>query len=308
MRSLNPDQLRTLIAVVTLGNFSAAGRRLNLTQPAVSLHIRELEQRFGVQLIERQGRRASPTVPGQELVEQATIILSAFDTAEASMRRFREGWLGRVHIATTLTALTYDLPPILRKLRREHPRIELAVTNMPTRDSVDAVLQNTVDLALVTLPIKGSPLQVTPLRPQLLVAILPADMPDVPDVVTPDFAASQPMIFEHARGAVHDLVMDWLGGHLPLQGPPMKLGTIEALKQCVAAGLGISIVPDIAVSRPTSEYLVRPLYPAVACTLALIEQKGKTDTAALRFVREALLELRIPFETEAAKPVYSNGG
>src|SRR6476620_9816253 len=104
MRSLNPDQLRTLIAVVTLGNFSAAGRRLNLTQPAVSQHIRELEQRFGVQLIERQGGRASPTVPGRELVEQATIILSACDNAEANMRRFREGWLGRVHISTTLTA------------------------------------------------------------------------------------------------------------------------------------------------------------------------------------------------------------
>jgi DNA-binding transcriptional LysR family regulator len=294
MRSLNPDQLRTLIAVVTLGNFSAAGRRLNLTQPAVSLHIRELEQRFGVQLIERQGGRAAPTVPGRELVEQANIILSACDNAEANMRRFREGWLGRVHIATTLTALTYDLPPVLRKLRREHPGIELAVTNMPTRDSVDAVLQNTVDLALITLPIKASPLQVTPLRPQVLVAILPADMQDVPDVVTPEFAASQPIIHEHARGAVHALVMDWLGGNLPLQGPPMKIGTIEALKQCVAAGLGISIVPDVAVSRPTPEFLVRPLDPPVHCTLALIEQKGKTDTVALRLVREALLELRKP--------------
>ncbi len=58
MRSLNLDQLRTLIEVVELGNFSAAGRRLNLTQPAVSLQIRELEQRFNVKLIERRGRRA----------------------------------------------------------------------------------------------------------------------------------------------------------------------------------------------------------------------------------------------------------
>jgi DNA-binding transcriptional LysR family regulator len=299
MRSLNPDQLRTLIAVVTLGNFSAAGRRLNLTQPAVSLQIRELEQRFGVQLIERHGRQARPTVPGRELVEQAALILSACDNAEASMRRFREGWLGRIHIATTLTALTYDLPPILRKLHREHPGIELAVTNMPTRDSVDAVLQNVADLALITLPIKGSPLQVTPLRPQVLVAILPADMRDVPDIVTPDFFVSQPLILEHARGAVHALVMDWLGGRLPLQGPPMKIGTIEALKQCVASGLGVSIVPDIAVSKPSGEFIVRPLHPSVPCTLALIEQRVKTETTVFRIVKDALLELRMPFATAA---------
>jgi DNA-binding transcriptional LysR family regulator len=270
MRSLNPDQLRTLIEVVALGNFSAAARRLNLTQPAVSLQIRELEQRFGVQLIERRGRRAYATVPGRELVEQAGRVLSACDVAESSMRRFRQGWLGRVSVATTLTALTYELPPILRKLRRDHPGIELLVTNMPTRDSVDAVLQNAIDLALVTLPIKGSPLRVTPLRPQLLVAILPADTKAVPDVVTPDFVASQPLILEHARGAVHALVMDWLAGRVLSQGTLMKIGTIEAVKQCVAAGLGLSIVPDVAVSEPTPDLIVRPLRPSVPCTLERI--------------------------------------
>jgi len=302
MRSLNPDQLRTLTEVVALGNFSAAARRLNLTQPAVSLQIRELESRFGVQLIERRGRQAYATVPGQELVAHAERILSACETAEAGMRRFREGWMGRVSVSTTLTALTYQLPPILRTLRREHPGIELLVTNMPTRDSVDAVLQNAIDLALVTLPIKAASLRITPLRPEMLVAILPADTKDVPDAVTPDYAATHPLILEHARGAVHALVADWLGGRTPSQGAPMRIGTIEAVKQCVAAGLGLSIVPDVAVAAPTADYVVRPLRPAVPCTLALIEQHGKPDTPALRIVREALLTLWAPFETRGPKP------
>src|SRR3954454_13296628 len=102
MRSLNLDQLRTLLEVVSLGSFSGAARRLNLTQPAISLHIRELEQRFGIQLIERRGRQAYPTAPGRELVEQATRVLSACDAAETAMRRFRQGWVGRVHVGTTL--------------------------------------------------------------------------------------------------------------------------------------------------------------------------------------------------------------
>ena len=75
MRGLNFDQLRTLLEVVEQGSFSAAARRLNLTQPAISLQIRELERRFGVRLIERLGKQAHATVPGRELIEAAQRIL-----------------------------------------------------------------------------------------------------------------------------------------------------------------------------------------------------------------------------------------
>ena len=165
------------------------------------------------------------------------------------MRRFRDGWIGRVHIGTTYTALIYELPPILRELRPDHPGIDLVVTNMPTRDSVENIIQNEIDLALVTLPVEEKQLSITPLRPEMLVAILPAGTRDVPDEVTPDYVARQPLLIEHARGAVHALVMRWLSGHMPLPRDPMHLGTIEALKTAVASNLGMSIVPDVAVAR-----------------------------------------------------------
>ena len=292
MRSLNLDQLRTLLEVVSLGSFSGAARRLNLTQPAISLHIRELEQRFGIQLIERRGRQAYPTAPGRELVEQATRVLSACEAAETAMRRFRQGWVGHVHVGTTLTALTYHLPPILRTLRKEHPGIELMVTNMPTRESVDGVLQNRLDLALVTLPVKSPRLRVTPLRREVLVAILPAEANDVPDIVTPEFAGSQPLVLEHTRGAVHALAVQWLGRHFPVERPPMYLGTIEGVKTLVGSGLGMSFVPDISVAGTQDDVVVRPLRPEVPCTLALIEQVKPPAGLAFEIVRKALLALR----------------
>ena len=82
MRSLNLDQLQTLMEVAALGSFSAAARRLNLTQPAVSLQIRDLERRFGVRLIERMGRQARATPPGPERTEamkQAGALRNAVD-------------------------------------------------------------------------------------------------------------------------------------------------------------------------------------------------------------------------------------
>lgn len=291
MRSLNLDQLRTLTEVAALGSFSAAARRLNLTQPAVSLQIRELESRWGVRLIERFGKQAHPTVPGRDLIAQAERIFRECDAAEQTMRRFRDGWLGRVHIATTLTALTYELPPILRDLRLAHPGIDLVVTNMPTRDTIDRIVANTVDFGLVTLPVKQAGLQITPLRAEMLVAILPAAMKNVPDVITPDYVAGQQLVLERERGAVCGLVMQWLGKHLPLKHPPMHIGIIEAAKQGVASGLGMSIVPDVAAAEPTPDFIVRPLKPPVPCTLALIEHRNKPNGPALDIVRRALLGL-----------------
>lgn len=292
MRSLSVDQLRSLVEVAALGSFSAAARRLNLTQPAVSLQVRELESRFGVQLLERFGKQAHLTAPGRDLVEHARRILKECDAAEMTMRHFREGWIGRVHIATTLTALMYDLPPVLKQLRLEHPEVELSLSNMATRDTVEQVLQNTVDFGLVTLPVKSALLKITPLRPEMLVAILPDSSSGVPDWITPEYVAAQSLVLEHDRGAVNALVMHWLAKELPLRREPMRVGIIEAAKQSVAAGLGISIVPDVAVRDPPPGILVRPLKPAVPCTLGLIEHRKKPNEPALELVRNAILKLR----------------
>lgn len=292
MRSLNLDQLRTFVEVVALGNFSAAARQLNLTQPAVSLHVRGLEQRFGIRLVERVGRRAYATVAGRDLADQARHLFQDCEAVESMMCRFREGWLGRVRISAGLSALTYALPSALRKIRVEHPGIDLLVNFLSTRDSVDSVMENAIDLALVTLPIKAPRLQITPLRAGKLVAILPVGTKAIPDAVTPRYAARQSLILEHPRGAVQALIMRWLSGQMPLSNQPMLLGTVEAMKSVVSSGLGMSIVPDIAVAEPIPNIVVRPLKPSISSTLALIERPDKESDRALGIVRAALLELK----------------
>jgi DNA-binding transcriptional LysR family regulator len=301
MRSLNLDQLRALVEVIEQRSFSAAARRLNLTQPAVSLQVRELERRFGVQLVERLGRQAHATLPGRELIVAAQRIFRECQDADATMRRFRDGWIGSVYVSATNTALMYDLPPILRQLRARHPRIDLHVTNMPTRDSVEHVLQNKVDLALVTLPVANKQLRVTPLRLQKLVAIFSADARQLPDEVTPTYVAHQPLVIEHTRGAVYALIMHWLSGELPLPRAPMHLGTVEALKMAVKSKLGMSIVPDVAVGQGEVDLIVRPLRPPVPCTLALIEHRNKPNERALEIVRKAILELKVDGQVESTR-------
>jgi DNA-binding transcriptional LysR family regulator len=294
MRGLSPDRLRTLLTVIEGRSFSAAARRLHLSQPAISLQIRELERRFGVQLVERLGKQAHATPAGLELAEAARGILAACDTAEAAMRRYRGGWIGRVRIGTTNTALKHLLPPVLRRLSADHAGLELHVTNLPTRESVEAILQNRLDLAIVTLPVDAARLRVVPLRLDPLMAILPKDWRDIPDAVTPDYAARQPLVLEHMRAALQEQVARWLAPAGPPERIPMHLGTIDALISAVGANLGMSFVPAIALDDHPRDIAVRPMRPALAPTIGLIEHRSKPNDKALEIVREALLGLRQP--------------
>ena len=289
MRSLNLDQLRALETVAELASFTGAARRLNLSQSAVSVQIRELEDRCGVRLIERLGKKAYATAAGREVIERARRISRETDAITASMRRFREGWIGRVHMGAALTALMYLLPPVLKKLRADHPGIDLFISNAPTTAMVDSVLQNEMDIGLVTLPVAESRLIVTPLHLESMVAILPASTPDIPEEVTPEYAAEQFLVLEF--GAVSTLIKDWLS--VPTLAPQsaMIVSAIEAVKVVVSAGIGMSIVPAMSVVQRSDDIVVRPLNPPLTRTLALIQHRNKPDDLALQIVRETLMEL-----------------
>ena len=98
MRSLNLDQLRAFVEVVERGSFTAAAKELNLTQPAVTHQVQELERRFQVTLVERVGKRAHLTQAGEGLIVHARQLLEGDERAQMEMRKLNDGWLGRVRV------------------------------------------------------------------------------------------------------------------------------------------------------------------------------------------------------------------
>ena len=304
MRDLSLDQLQALQTVVATASFSAAARRLNLSQPAVSTQIRELEKRFGVRLVERLGKRAFATVAGNDLLAHALRISEQADAIVAAARRRREGWLGRIRVGASTTALIYHLPPVLQRLRAEYPNMELIVTTGTTTGVVERLMRNELDAGVVSLPLDERALAVTPLRREPLVAIFPAAIGMLPVEVTPRSLLQYPLILEYARAQVRALIMDWLSVDGVAPRPAMELDNLEAVKRMVAAGLGVSIVPEAAAADAAPAIAVRPLLPALSRTLAYIERRAKPDEPALRIVRDALLALRAP-AIDASRPARS---
>jgi DNA-binding transcriptional LysR family regulator len=290
MRSLNLDQLRTLLTVVEFGSFSAAARRLNLSQPAVSLQVRELEARLGLGLIERRGKTAHATAAGHDLLEHVRRLMREEETTLATMRRHREGAVGRVRIGTNGHYLSHYLPPVLRALRAEFPMIEIVATTGTAQDITAQMLLNEVDIGLVTLPVDERLFCVTTVRSDPILAVLPASYDDIPAKVTPSFASRHPLILEDRRATVASLIGRWLEDGGAASRPAMELDTVEAIRIVVAAGLGISFIDDLPGLRAAGDDIVlRPLDPPLERAMGVVVRRDKPDEPGLAIVREALL-------------------
>ena len=305
MRSLNLDHLRTLVTVVELGSFSAAARRLNLSQPAVSLQIRELEARCGIRLLERAGKGVQATSAGKDLIAHAERIQAEADRAIATMRRHKGGGAGRVRLGTGPTALAYLLPPVLQRLRERYPDIELVVTTGTTNDIAEQILADTLDLGLTALPVKGGELIEIPVRRDEMVAILPATEADIPLALTPTDVRNRTLILEYQRVPHTHLSRAWLRAGGVDARPALEFDNIEAIKDAVAAGLGMAIIPGPAVTQgpPGNSVIVRPLDPPLIRTLGLVLRRNKPEDAPLRAVCDEIMSLTNISDAASAVPL-----
>ena len=293
MRRLSLDQLHTVVEVVQFGSFSAAARSLNLTQPAVSLQVRELEQRLGVQLIERLGKRAYATAAGAELIQRTHRIEREVEDAIDAMRRRRDGGLARIRIGTGGSILAYLLPPVLRSLRRKHPNIEIVVMTGTTDEMAARVAQNDLDIALVTMPVMERSVSVVVVRSDPMVAVLPPTERNAPPTLDAATLGRYPLIFDSTGATMHQIARGWFRAAGIEPRAAMELGH-AAMRNLISAGLGASILPVEAVmgDASTAPVVLRPLDPPVTRTLAIIRRNDKRDEPALTAVHEALLAIQ----------------
>src|SRR5712664_1963824 len=173
-----PVQLTHLVALQAVarhGSFSRAARELRLTQPAVSMQVRQLELALGLPLLERVGKRAFPTKAGELLLAHAGRALRELETGLEVVQQLRGIVAGRIRLGTSASFSIYLLPPALRRFRSRYPRTELVVVTGNAPEITRAVVANELDIGIVSLPVRERELAVTPLHRDELVAIGPPD-------------------------------------------------------------------------------------------------------------------------------------
>lgn len=294
MRGLNLDHLRIFLDVIELGSFSAAAERHGLSQPAVSQQVRQLERRYRLRLAERVGRRVTATAAGQDLLAYARRIDAVAVEADRAMQAHADGVGGRVLLGTGGTACTHLLPPLLARLRQRFPDLDVVVRIGNTADVLRGIEDNALDVGLVTLPAPGRMFQVTPVLDDDFVAIFPVGEAGIPVRVAPADLANRPLVLFEPGARTRRLCDDWFDAAGVLARPVMELGSTEAMKEIVAAGLGCALLPSMAVqgsgARPS--LAVRPLRPRLTRQLAIVLRHDKPVGRGLRQVVELLQGLR----------------
>ncbi|WP_416408934.1 LysR family transcriptional regulator [Agrobacterium rosae] len=283
MMNFDLKQLRSFIDVADLGSFSAAAQKAGVTQPAISLHIRLLEKQLGTRLVERVGRRAQPTPAGRDLLVHARRIAEDVAQAMEAVAPHRSGAAGRLRIGTGATALIYFLPAILGQIRHAMPHIEIKVQTGNTPDILRHLEDNMIDAAIVTLPATGRSIELRDIHCKELVAIFPPDATLPAGEITAECLSAQPLLL-YEGGNTRRLVDEWLKAGGKRIQPVMELGSVEALKKLSQAGLGVAIVPAMAIrdEATSSTLTIRSLYPKLERKLALGLRRDKHMTAPLR--------------------------
>lgn len=242
MRNATIRQLQIFSIAATHLSFARAAEHLHLTHAAVSLQIKQLEEVAGIEFFERIGKRVFLTEAGELMLGYARQILQALKEADESLSAIKGLKGGRLAVAVTSTA-EYFAPGLLAAFRKAQPdvRIRLLIDN---RDTVGRLLaQNEVDLAIMGRPPAELDAEAAAFAPHPLVVVGAADHPFARrDRITVEELAAETLIVREVGSGTRSALESFFAEHGVTLRVGMEMGSNEAIKQAVVAGLGVALI------------------------------------------------------------------
>ena len=287
-------QLRVFRAVAEQASFSRAGDQLGLTQPAVSRAVRELEQALELRLLDRTTREVVLTDAGQRLLPKLARALGELDEVLLAARKEGGQAMGSVHVASSPTLSASLMPAIIAACRQRHPLLQLHLQDQVQRLNVAAVRGGEADFGLVVEPEPGDDLWQEEVLVDDFWLVCRADHPlaagagaawrqldGEPLVLLDDSSGSRPL---------RDQLLLRHGLDCPVA---QQLGHSNSVFRMVAAGIGVSISPGLAMPLPAGCGLVaRPLLPRASRRIVLIRRRNRTLSPAAESLWRRVLAMR----------------
>jgi DNA-binding transcriptional LysR family regulator len=248
-------QIKAFVAIAESGTFTAGAVRVHVTQAAISMQIRQLENETGAQLFVRAPRRVILTEAGEKLLERAYVILREHDAALEEMAALTGAHKGRLRIGSASAMVSADpLPQILRELKQTHEAVETSVSSGTSESLVQQVLAGELDVAFVSLPVDARGIQTELLSEDYLVAIAsPHHKLASQKVVSAYALAGEKLILGERGGNTRRLIDQFFAQAGVTPKVIMELSRLAAIKRMVEEDMGVGIVPLQSVQEEVSE-------------------------------------------------------
>jgi DNA-binding transcriptional LysR family regulator len=287
--------LQTFQAVLREGSFRGAADALRLAQPTVTLHIQELEEELGLELFDRRGRRRERTAAGDLLASRALPILDAVEALARSAAELRDGRGGLLRIASIEPAASRRVAPLLARLRARRPALRVKLEVGGTGGVSRAVADGLVDLGLCSAPPTELGLRFEPLFSEEMALLLPKRHPlSRAKRLRARDLAGEPVLLTEQGCSYRQAVESALGRRGVEIEWALECGSTETLRSSVRHGLGLAILPRLAVSPAPPGTVARrfddlklalpvglatrrgaaPAPPALAALIAALRREG----------------------------------
>jgi len=269
-------QLRSFLQIVAAGNFSRAAVDLHLSQPALTHQMQSLEAELGTPLLERGTRQVHLTPQGKAFLAYAQRIVALADESRHALQAMVEG-AGRLSLGIGTTNIVCRLPDWLQKFRTKLPKVEISVRTGSSVEVMEAVLNDKVDLGLVTSPVPDRRLVAYPLfKDEIL--LLGSRKQTLPGNTWTDLHTAPFLLFPQGTG--FRLYIDDLFRRIGIEpNVILELDNIEGIKKLVEMGMGFSFLPRIAVEAELTQGVLIQYQPAPQMKLfrtsSLVMRKDK---------------------------------
>jgi DNA-binding transcriptional LysR family regulator len=274
-RPLDSWQLLSFVTVARTLSFTLAGKRLSLSQSAVSHAVKTLEDELGHRLLDRNGKNIQITPAGEHLLHYAEKILADMSAVKLSLNR-RDHWgASRLRVGTDGSFSPCVLPGILQGFRREFPRWPVTVKTGDTRECVEWLNEGAIDVAIAIAPSRVEPVELTPLFTDEVLWIVAPNHPwAIAGEAAPGEIESQNYICRNAASSTSRLVQKYFERDRIRLTCGLELGGLEAVKEMVKAGAGITALAPWAARKELDEKSL--------VALPLGKRKLKRDWCLLR--------------------------
>jgi len=244
-------RLRIFCRVVELRSFSGAARDVNLSQPTVSSHIKDLESHFECKLVDRLGRDVVPTKAGSLLYGYATRMIALKGEAENAMAEFHGRIKGRLTVGGSTIPAGYILPPLLGKFKESYPEVVVTLVQGDTERIISDTLQGNVELGIVVAKAQEVQLVQKRIIDDEMFLVVPGKHKWAGRRhVVMDEVIGEPFIMRELGSGTRksiEQVLDKAGHALGALNVVAEMGSTEAIRQGIKAGVGLSILSECAV-------------------------------------------------------------
>jgi DNA-binding transcriptional LysR family regulator len=243
-------QLEILQAIAETGSFTACGRKLHVSQSAISRQILLLEEELGEPLFLRVGRQVRMTAAAESLVQLGQRVFQDVRETVGAITDRTQTLQGTLRLAGGMTVSLYVFPPLLKHLKRVHPQLDVRITVATAARAVGEIKAGRIDAGLLTLPVEESDLVSVPvIREELLVVTMPTHPLAKRRTIASTDLANEPFILFEPGSATRQVIDAFFVTEKIEPTVVMDTENVEIIKAMVKTGLGIGIVPYQAVAR-----------------------------------------------------------